>query len=377
MFYIRFAKTYSFRKSLTMKIRHVIIALLVLGLGAIVYYRIAENKKAKQENSGGGGKGEGKKPSMAVNGIVVQPENFSNSLALSGSIEANEQVQITTEVPGIAEKILFTEGGKVSQGQVLIKINDIELRAQANQYQTRQKLAAENERRAKLLLQKEAISQEEYDIASADFKTAQAQTQLINAQIAKTSIRAPFSGTIGLRNISPGTYVTPQTLITTLVNSSKVKITFSVPEKYASQMKRDTKLEFTVAGDTKKHTATVYALESAVEVATRTLRVRALADNAEGRLLPGTFADVLLPLDKTANAFLVPTEAIVPVQGGKKVFVSKNGKATEVSVVTTTRTDTDIVVLEGLKPGDTVITTGVLTLKPDAPVMVTVTPKKQ
>ncbi|MFP9098263.1 efflux RND transporter periplasmic adaptor subunit [Flavobacterium sp. RHBU_24] len=359
-----------------MKIRHLIIALLVLGLGALVYYRMAENKKAKQENSGGG-KGDGKKPSMAVNGIVVQPEDFSNTLALSGSIEANEQVQITTEVPGIAEKILFTEGGKVSQGQVLVKINDIELRAQANQYQTRQKLAAENERRARLLLQKEAISQEEYDIASADFKTAQAQTQLINAQIAKTSIRAPFSGTIGLRNISPGTYVTPQTLITTLVNSSKVKITFSVPEKYASQMKRDTKLEFTVAGDTKKYTATVYALESAVEVATRTLRVRALADNADGRLLPGTFADVLLPLDKTANAFMVPTEAIVPVQGGKKVFVSKNGKATEVSVVTTTRTDTDIVVLEGLKPGDTVITTGVLTLKPDAPVKVTVTPKQQ
>lgn len=359
-----------------MKIRHIIIAVLVLGLGALVYYRIAENKKAKQENSGGG-KGGGNKLAMAVSGIVVNPEDFSNNLALSGSIEANEQVQITTEVPGIAEKILFTEGGKVSQGQVLVKINDIELRAQANQYQTRQKLAAENERRAKLLLEKEAISQEEYDIASADFKTAQAQTQLINAQIAKTSIRAPFSGTIGLRNISPGTYVTPQTLITTLVNSSKVKITFSVPEKYASQMKQGTKLEFTVAGDTKKYTATVYALEPAVEVATRTLRVRALADNAQGKLLPGTFADVLLPLEKTANAILVPTEAIVPVQGGKKVFVSKNGKATEVNVVTATRTDTDIVVLEGLKAGDTVITTGVLSLKPDAPVKVTVTPKKQ
>jgi membrane fusion protein, multidrug efflux system len=368
-----------FRKSPTMKIRHVIIAVLVLGLGALVYYRIAENKKAKQENSGGGGggKGDGKKPAMAVNGVVVSPEDFSNTLALSGSIEANEQVQITTEVPGIAEKILFTEGGKVAQGQVLVKINDIELRAQANQYQTRQKLASENERRAKLLLQKEAISQEEYDIASADFKTAQAQTQLINAQIAKTSIRAPFSGTIGLRNISPGTYVTPQTLITTLVNSSKVKITFSVPEKYANQMKKDTRLEFTVAGTDKKYTATVYALEPAVEVATRTLRVRALADNADGKLLPGTFADVLLPLDKTANAYLIPSEAIVPVQGGKKVFVSKNGKATEVKVTTTTRTDTDVVVLEGLKAGDTVITTGVLSLKPDAQVKVTVTPKKQ
>jgi len=359
-----------------MKLKHIIYAVLILGVGALVYYRIAENKKAKAENSGGGG-GTGKKPPMAVNGVVVTPEDFSNTLALSGSIEADEQVQITTEVPGIAEKILFKEGAKVSQGQVLVKINDIELRASSNQYSTRQTLAAENERRAKLLLEKEAISQEEYDIASADFKTAQAQTQLINAQIAKTSIRAPFSGTIGLRNISPGTYVTPQTLITTLVNSRKVKVTFSVPEKYASQMKRDTKLSFTVAGTGKKYTATVYALEPAVDVATRTLRVRALADNTDGKLLPGTFADVLLPLDKTANAILVPTEAIVPVQGGKKVFISKNGKATEVSVVTATRTDADIVVLEGLKAGDTVITTGVLSLKPDTPVKVTVTPNKQ
>lgn len=355
-----------------MKIKHIVYAILILGVGALVYYRISENKKAKAENSGGGG---GKKGPMAVNGIVVSPEDFSNTLSLSGSIEANEQVQITTEVAGIAEKISFQEGGKVTQGQVLVKINDIELRAQANQYQTRQNLAAENERRAKLLLKKEAISQEEYDIASADFKTAQAQTQLINAQIAKTSIRAPFSGTIGLRNISPGTYVTPQTLITTLVNSVKVKITFNVPEKYASQMKLNTKVSFTVPGSGKKYAATVYALEPAVEVATRTLRIRALADNTDGALIPGTFADVLLPLDKTANAFMIPTEAIVPVQGGKKVFVTKDGKAAEVMVTTGTRTDTDIVVLEGLKPGDTVITTGVLTLKADAPVKVKVTPK--
>lgn len=353
-----------------MKVKYIVYTLLIVGLGTLVFYRVSENKKQKMEASGGGK--DGKKLSMAVNGVVVAPQEFANTLSLSGSIEANEQIEVRTEVSGIAEKIFFTEGSKVAKGQVLVKINDIELRAQAGQAKTRQTLAAENERRAKLLLEKEAISQEEYDIASADFKTAKAQTQLINAQIDKTSIRAPFSGTIGLRNISPGTYVTPETLIASLVNSSQIKITFSVPEKYASQMKVNGTITFTVAGSDETFEAKIYALEPAVEVATRTLKVRAIAENSKGRLLPGTFANVILPLKKIENAFIIPTEAIVPVQGGKKVFISKNGQAEEVMVETGTRTAKDVVVLSGLKAGDTVLTTGVLTLKKGTPVKVTV-----
>ncbi|MEL1243639.1 efflux RND transporter periplasmic adaptor subunit [Flavobacterium sp. DGU11] len=358
-----------------MKVKYIVYTLIILGIGALVYYRISENNEKKAEASGGGGGKGGKKPPMAVNGIVAAPEDFSSTISLSGSIEANEQIELRTEVSGIAEKIYFEEGAKVSKGQVLLKINDVELRAQSGAAMTRQNLASENERRAKLLLQKEAISQEEYDIASADFKTAQAQTQLINAQIAKTSIRAPFSGTVGLRSISPGTYVTPETLIARLVNSSQIKITFSIPEKYASQIKVNSKVTFTVAGTNDVFNATIYALEPAVEEATRTLNVRALAQNPNGRLIPGTFANVALPLEKIEGAFIIPTEAIVPVQGGKKVFISENGKAKEVMVKTATRTDKDIVVLSGLKAGDTVLTTGVLTLKKETPVKVKVTPK--
>lgn len=356
-----------------MKIKHIVYALIVLGIGALIYYRIHENKKQKQGQ--GNGPGGGKKPPMGVSAIVVQPQSFSNTLSLSGSIEANEQIEVRSEVSGIAEKIYFAEGAKVAKGQVLLKVNDVELRAQLGEARTRQGLTAENARRAKLLFEKEAISREEYDIATADYKTAQAQTQLVNAQLAKTSIRAPFSGTIGLRNISPGTYVTPETLITTLVNSGQVKITFSIPEKYATQMKAGSQITFTVAGTTDIYRAKVYALEPAVEVATRTLRVRALAENPDGKLLPGTFANVSLPLEKINDALLVPTEAIVPVQDGKKVFLAVNGKAKEVKVQTATRTDKDILVLDGLKAGDTVITTGVLTLKDDAPVKVKVNSK--
>ena len=349
-----------------MKIKYLIYALLTIGIIGFIGYRITENKS----NSGDSKDPKGKGKSMIVNGMVVKYETFDNNLSLSGSIEANEQVEIRSEVSGIVEGIYFQEGSNVSKGQVLFKVNDIELRAQLRQTSTREGLASENERRAKLLLQKEAISQEEYDLARADLKSAQAQSQLIKAQIAKTSVRAPFSGKIGLRSISPGTYITPAILVAKLVNTGKLKITFSIPEKYASQVKPNSTLTFKVAGSDEKHTAQVYAIEPAVAVATRTLQVRAIAENKGGKLLPGTFADVELPLDIIKDAIVVPTEAIIPIQNGKKVFISNNGQAKEVMIETATRTDASILVLSGLKAGDTVITSGVMSLKNETPVKV-------
>jgi len=351
-----------------MKIKYLVYTLIIVGIGALIFYRISDNKKSEEKNS----KGPGGKTALKVTGIVLKPQVFLDNLALSGSIEANEQVDIRSEVSGIVESINFQEGSLVSKGQVLFKVNDIELRAQLANVKTSQGLASENERRAKLLLQKEAISQEEYDIASADFKSSKAQTQLIQAQIAKTNVRAPFSGKIGLRAISNGTYVTPTTPITKLVNTSQLKITFSIPEKYASQMKVGNALSFTTAGSTEKFAAKIYAIEPEIEIATRTLKVRAIAENPEGKLYPGTFANVALPLDHIKDALLVPTESLIPIQNGKKIFVSENGKAKEIVVQTGSRTEKEILVLTGLKAGDTVLTSGVMTLKNGAPVKVTV-----
>lgn len=355
-----------------MKIKHLVYAILILGFGGFIFYRITENKSEKEDSKGKDGKGK----VMTVAGMVAKTETFDNNLSLSGSIEANESVEIRSEVSGIVEGIYFQEGTNVSKGQVLFKVNDSELRAQLRQAQTKQGLASENERRAKLLLQKEAISQEEYDISSADFRSAQSQSQLIQAQIAKTSVRAPFSGKIGLRSISPGTYITPTVLVANLVNISKLKITFSIPEKYATQVQLNTQLTFTVSGSDSKYSAKVYAIEPGVDTNTRTLQIRAIAENKNGTLLPGSYANVELPLDKIKDAIVIPTEAIVPVQNGKKVFISENGKAKEVMVETATRTDASIVVLSGLKAGDTIITAGVMSLKADAAVKVKVTKTK-
>jgi membrane fusion protein (multidrug efflux system) len=351
-----------------MKIKYLVYTLLLVGIGGFIAYRISTNISKNDDSKDKNGKDK----TMNVSGIIAKPQTFDNNLSLSGSIEANEQVEIRSEVSGIVEGIYFQEGSNVSKGQVLFKVNDLELKAQLRQMATKEGLASENERRAKLLLQKEAISQEEYDIARADLKSAQAQSQLIKAQIAKTSVRAPFSGKIGLRSISPGTYITPTILVAKLVNTGKLKITFSIPEKYANQVKTNTILTFTVAGSDDKYTAKVYAIEPEVAVATRTLQVRAIAENRDGKLLPGTFANVELPLDIIKDAIVVPTEAIIPVQNGKKVFISSNGQAKEVMVETATRTDASILILSGLKAGDTVLTSGVMALKDETPVKVKV-----
>lgn len=357
---------------LKMKLKYIVYSLIIVGLGSLIIYRITENKAAQNASKDKGAANR----AVNVSGIVLQPQLFNNNLALSGSIEANEQVEIRSEVSGIVERISFQEGKSVTKGQILFKVNDIELRAQLRQAATREALASENARRAKLLLEKEAISQEENDVAIADYKSAQAQSQLVRAQISKTAVRAPFSGTIGLRSISPGTYITPATLVAKLVNTGKLKITFSIPEKYANQIKPNTVLRFTVAGSTKTHSAKIYAIEPEVAVTTRTLQVRAIAENKDGDLMPGTFANIEFPLSRIDDALIIPSQAIIPIQDGKKVFITAAGKAKEVMVETQTRTDKDVLILSGLKAGDTVLTSGVMSLKNGTAVKVALAKKQ-
>jgi membrane fusion protein (multidrug efflux system) len=223
-----------------------------------------------------------------------------------------------------------------------------------------------------MLLKKEASSAEEYDVALAELKSLQSQTQLIRAQLSKTLIRAPFSGKIGLRSISAGEYITPASNIARLVSTNPVKILFSIPEKYAGTIKMNTAITFTVAGSKNVYTATVYAIEPGINISTRTLQLKAKASNSNGELLPGSFAKIDLPLTNTNDAILIPTESVIPVLMGKKVFISSNGKAKEVMVETGTRTEKSVLISSGLSVGDTVLTTGIMSLKNDAPVQVTV-----
>lgn len=346
-----------------MKVKYIVYSLLVVGVGVLIAYRIKSNAEiGKSGNSG---------PNIStVSGTILKPSKFEDNISISGTLEANEQIDIRSEVSGIVESINFKEGSQVSEGQILFKVNDIELQAQLSKALTAKKLASENERRAKLLLEKQAISQEEYDIASADYQSANAESELISAQLSKTNVRAPFSGTIGLRSISKGTYVTPTTVVAKLVNTDKLKITFSVPEKYASQIQVGTEMTFTTSDSKENHKATIYAIDPEVDIATRTLRVRAITDNKDHSLYPGAYTNVNLPLETAEDAILVPTESLIPVQNGKRIYIVENGKAKEIDVEIGSRTGSSVRVISGLKTGDTIITYGVMALQNGMPIRV-------
>lgn len=361
-----------------MKIRYIIYTLLAIGIAYLVYYRISENKKIAAESSGGAGKGAsgakggkgGGAPGMAVEGIIVKTAAFDSNLEISGAIEANESVVLRSEVAGLVTGIFFKEGTNVSKGALLVKVNDRDIQAQLREAATKQNLSATNENRAKQLLEKGAISQEEYDASLADLKSLQAQSALIRAQLDKTAIIAPFSGKIGLRSISVGEYLTPATVIANLLSTNPVKISFSVPEKYVGQIKLNSEISFTTDASGKVYKGKVFAVEPGINQQTRTLQIKALTQNPTGELLPGSFAKIKLALSTLNDAILVPTQAIIPVLKGKIVYISKDGKATQVSVEAGTRTAGSIVITSGLKVGDTVLTTGAMSLKPDAPVKV-------
>jgi membrane fusion protein (multidrug efflux system) len=348
-----------------MKTKYIVYILIVLLLGYLIFNRIQKSKSGTPKAEKGG-----VIPPTGVSGIIVNTQNFANTVNVSGAIEANEQVQIRSEISGLVRSVNFKEGSNVNIGDLLIKIDDRELQAMLVQAKTKENLAAEIEGRAKKLLKSEAISQEEYDNAIAELKLLQAQTQLIRAQLSKTEIRAPFSGKIGLRNISSGTYITPATDIVNLVSVNPAKISFSVPEKYAQMVQNGTNITFKIAGTSKIFNGKIYAKEPAIAVNTRTLIIKATSNNNDGLLLPGSFANITLPLENIKDAILVPSEAVIPILNGKQVFVSKNGFAKAVEIKSEIRTDKDVLVSSGLTKGDTVLTSGVMAIKPDAPVKV-------
>jgi membrane fusion protein (multidrug efflux system) len=342
----------------------VIGVIFLLALPKLGWLKSAEEKTAPAGASAGGSV-------LLVEGMVIKTERLDNKLVITGSVLPNEALEIKSEVSGKVSSINFKEGGTVKKGDILVRINDEETRAQLQKQKYNRKLNEDNEFRQRKLLEKDAISQEEYDNALNRLNTTIADVQVLEAQLAKTEIEAPFSGMIGLRYVSEGAYISPQTVIATLYSISPAKIEFAVPGRYSTQVGNGKKINFSIENDTTTYQGEVYAIEPRIDPNTRTLKIRALADNRQGVLLPGQFVKVELILQSIDQAILVPTEAVIPEQEGKKVFIVKNGKATEVQVETGIRTDRELEVLKGLSPGDTLLTTGILQLKPGMAVKIT------
>ncbi len=346
----------------------IITAVVVVVLALIIIPKLSSSSGSGsgQQNMAGFGP-------VPVKGHVVKPQKLDNNVITTGTILANESVELKSEISGKVAKILFKEGSRIKKGDLLLKINDEELQAQLLGAKSALKLAEDNMERAKKLLAQQGISQQDYDAAMNDLNVKRANLDLINAQIDKTEIRAPFEGTIGLRYVSEGSFINSSTVIASLQDIDPVKIDFSIPEKYVGYVNKGDKMNFTVSGSEKTFTGTVFAIEPKIDESTRTLKIRAIAPNARGEILPGSFADVTLILKEIQDALMVPTQAIIPVLKGQKVYLCKNGVVAQVEVKTGIRTDTDVQITEGLSPQDTVITTGILQLAPGMPVKITET----
>jgi membrane fusion protein (multidrug efflux system) len=308
---------------------------------------------------------------LPVKAYIIKSEKLGNSVLTSGTVLANEEVALISEVSGKITRIAFKEGSHIKAGDLLVKINDSELRASLSRAKYRVELLQDREGRQKQLLKKEAISQEDYDVSLNELNIAKSEAALIQAQLDKTEIRAPFSGIIGLKNVSEGSYVTSSTVIASLQNVHPVKIDFSVPEKYAGVVRTGDEVKFKISGNEKVYSGKVYAVEPKIDPMTRTLKIRALYQNSDGKVLPGSFAEVELVLHEIENALMVPTQAIVPELKGQKVFLCKNGKAISQPVETGIRTDIRVQLTNGVSANDTIITSGILQLKAGMPVNIT------
>ena len=347
----------------------VVIIAMVIGKLFIFSKPVSDKPEG---GKGGDGKNKNAKSGsgVPVNVFIVGRETIDNQIFASGTVLPNEEVNLMAEISGRLIKLDIQEGAYVQKGQLIAKINDRELKAQLQKIDYNQELAQKIEARQKKLLNVEAINLEDYDVTTNNIRTLDADKEIIKSQLEKTEIRAPFSGKIGLKNISEGAYVAPGTSIVTIVQSNPVKIDFAVPEKYSLNIKNGNIVKFSLDGDPSTYHAKVIAIDPKVDENLRTLRVRAIASNPAGRFVPGMFVKIMADLEANKTAMMIPTEAIVPILKGKKVYVVKNGKAQEVMVTTGVRTDTKIQVIEGLQPGDSLITSGIIALKPNAAVKV-------
>lgn len=300
----------------------------------------------------------------------VRTQLLTETLSTTGSLRANEYVAVTSEVSGKVREIRFEEGRRVAAGELLVKIDDSELLAQLERARFRVALAAQREAQQKKLLAEGILSQEEYDRQLSEKNVFEAEQRLIETQLKKTEVRAPFGGTLGLRDVSLGAFLSPQTRITTLQDIQPIKLDFSLPEKYAGLVRVGQQVTFRLKGDQTARTARIFAIEPTVDLETRSLLLRAESPNPDGSLLPGAFADVEVAVRSKSDALAVPAIAIVPELGGKKVFVVENGVAQPRSVETGIRTDELVEITSGLAAGEKVITSGLLQVKPGSTVAV-------
>jgi membrane fusion protein (multidrug efflux system) len=319
----------------------------------------------------GGNSNAGQAP--VFNAVEAKGYVLNREITSPGSIQSEENTNLQPEISGRITGIYFKEGYVVSHGALLVKLNDADLKAQRSKLEVQLKIAEASERRQKDLLAVNGTSQQEYDLATLAVSNIKADLDLNAVSLSKTEIRAPFTGKIGLRNISLGAYVTPGTILSNIAQISSLKIEFNVLEKYAQELKIGKIVHFRTESSTQVYQARITAFENALTNDTRQLRIRAQVIKPDNRLTPGSFISVIFGVGSQAPAIMIPSQAVIPQARDKKLIVYKNGIATFITVTTGYRDSSRVEILQGIKEGDTVLTTGLLTIRPNSKITVKIT----
>ncbi|MBP6826109.1 MAG: efflux RND transporter periplasmic adaptor subunit [Saprospiraceae bacterium] len=338
----------------------------ILLFAAITMMASACDKSGDKSAAGAAG-GRSSYNVVSVEGFLVKPATLTATVTASGTLFPLEETALHPETSGRVVSLNLPEGKTVRKGDLLLKIFDQDLQAQLRKLEPQLKQAEITEQRLGDLLKVKGISQQEYDLAVLQIQTLKSEMELVRINIGKTELRAPYNGVIGLRNISPGAYVSPATAVATIRSAGALKLDFSIPEKYSALIRPGQTVSFTTEGNKKTGSAVVQATEQSITADTRNLQVRALVRGNTGDLLPGAFAEVNLSLGNKTEALLIPSQAIIPQARDKKVFVARGGKVQSVTVKTGVRQAGLVEITEGLTAGDTIAITGILFLRPDMP----------
>lgn len=344
--------------------RNISIILIVVVAGALLIVpKLLSEKNKNQTNTR-----TGQNQQIPVNAFVVKPVDLENEVNTVGTIQSNEVADIKSEVQRRITGIYFKEGSFVPKGKVLFRLDDSDLQAQLRKLELDEVLNSKQAEREKQLLDKGLLTADEFDVRQANIDKIRADMELVEINIDKTYIRAPFSGITGFRNVSLGSIVNSTIVLTTLQDISRIKIDFSIPEKYISMFSPGQKIVFRVEGYDEDFTGTVVSFDPQINENTRSIILRATAANKGNKLLPGSFVKVKLQMENIANAILIPSEALVPQLRTNTVFLLQNGVAVSKEVEIGMRTEKDVQITSGISTGDTVITTNILRLKQDSKV---------
>lgn len=332
----------------------------------LLVFSSCQNKGKK-----GGGSTEGRSV-LTVEGQVLKLSKLDVAYTYTGTLLANEEIDIRPEISAKVTGIYFKEGTIVSKGALLVKMFDGDLQAQLKSNQLQLELALKELNRKKELYQFKGISKEELDISENNFSTLKASQDLIQAQISKTELHAPFTGVVGLRMVSEGAFVSSSTIITSLQQVDPIKVDFSVPEQFVANVNVGKEIKFSINGREDQFIGKIYALESKIDLSTRTIRVRAMCPNPQRILYPGSFAKINIKLFPDKECIMIPARATVPLMEGDQVYVQKNGRAKAINIKTGYRNELEVEVTEGLVSSDTLVTTGLLQIKEGMPIRVKV-----